>query len=70
MLTQLTVPFALWAAGHFLSDYEKAIRQTASARGDVDTNCAIVGGIVVMHTEIKNIPDVWMQRREPLPDTH
>jgi len=66
VLTQLTVPFALWAAGKYLTDFEKAIRQTASARGDVDTNCAIVGGIVVLFTGIESIPASWMQRREPL----
>jgi ADP-ribosylglycohydrolase len=68
VLAQLTVPFALWAAGHFLSDFEKAIRQTASVRGDVDTNCAIVGGIVVMYAGIEGIPSSWIQRREHLPE--
>jgi ADP-ribosylglycohydrolase len=67
VLAQLTVPFTLWAAGEFLNNYEKAIRQTASARGDVDTNCAIVGGIVVMFTGSDSIPETWYKRRETLP---
>lgn len=67
VLAQLTVPFTLWAAGGFLDNYEKAIRQTASARGDVDTNCAIVGGIVVMFTGSDSIPQTWYKRREALP---
>jgi ADP-ribosylglycohydrolase len=67
VLAQLTVPFTLWAAGEFMDSYEKAIRQTASGRGDVDTNCAIVGGIVVMFTGIEAIPETWYKRRERLP---
>jgi ADP-ribosylglycohydrolase len=64
---QLTVPFALWAAGKFLTNYETAIRKTASARGDVDTNCAIVGGIVILYTGMNTVPQTWLNRREPLP---
>ncbi|CAM5362093.1 ADP-ribosylglycohydrolase family protein [Streptomyces californicus] len=41
-----TVPFALWSAARSLGDYEEAFWVTAQAGGDVDTTCAIVGGIV------------------------
>jgi len=65
---QDTVPFVLWSAGENLLDYEQAIWQTASALGDVDTTCAMVGGIVAMYTGIEGIPAEWINRREPLPE--
>ncbi len=40
-----TVPFALWSAARALGDYEEAFWTTAQVGGDVDTNCAIVGGV-------------------------
>lgn len=43
---QDTVPFALWSAARALGSYEDAFWVTAQAGGDVDTTCAIVGGIV------------------------
>ncbi len=64
---QDTVPFCLWAAGEFLSNYERALVTTAHARGDIDTNCAIVGGIVAAYTGIDAIPALWRGAREPLP---
>ncbi len=65
-IAQLTVPFAIWSAAKHAYSYEIAIRQTASVQGDVDTNCAIVGGIVVMYTNIDHIPLSWRNRREAL----
>jgi len=65
---QDTVPFALWCAGEHLDNYEEAIWLTASGLGDVDTNCAIVGGIVAAYTGSAAIPAEWLQRREPLPE--
>lgn len=65
-IAQTTVAFALWCAGNYMNDYGKAIRQTASARGDVDTNCAIVGGIVVLATGLEGIPSDWLEKRESL----
>jgi len=64
---QDTVPFALWCAGESLANYEEAIWLTASGGGDVDTTCAIVGGIVVCYTGVEAIPSSWMNHREPLP---
>lgn len=62
-----TVPFALWCAAHYLDDYENAFWQTASAGGDVDTNCAIACAVVVCFVGQKGIPSEWLDRREPLP---
>jgi ADP-ribosylglycohydrolase len=62
-----TVPFALWCAGQHLGDYEEALRLTASGLGDIDTTCAIVGGIVALSAGAGSIPNTWIAAREPLP---
>jgi ADP-ribosylglycohydrolase len=68
-----TVPFALWVASTFLSDYPTAIQACVEAGGDVDTTCAIAGGIVATYTGVGNgtgtrgVPRSWLSRREPLP---
>ncbi len=62
---QDTVPFCLWVAAHHMDDYETALWQAAGGLGDVDTTCAIVGGIVALSA--RRIPAEWMQRREALP---
>jgi ADP-ribosylglycohydrolase len=64
---QDTVPFTIWIAGSYVGQYETAIWETISAGGDVDTTCAIVGGIVVMSTGRIGIPAEWLKRREELP---
>jgi ADP-ribosylglycohydrolase len=61
-----TVPFTLWAAAKHLTGYEEALWSTVSARGDMDTNCAIVGSIVVMANGLEGIPEVWRRSREAL----
>lgn len=65
---QDTVPFVLWCAGQFLNNYENAIWLAISGMGDVDTTCAMVGGIVIMVTGLDGIPAEWHSNREPLPD--
>ncbi|MEU9470081.1 ADP-ribosylglycohydrolase family protein [Streptomyces avermitilis] len=62
-----TVPFTLWCAARHLDDYQAALWVCAAAGGDVDTTCAIVGGIVAAHVGTAGIPAVWRQRVEPLP---
>ncbi len=62
-----TVPFTLWAAAHHLDSYEQAFWATASAGGDVDTTCAIVGGIVGARVGVDGIPESWRQACEPPP---
>ena len=62
-----TVPFCLWCAARSLDSFEEAMWSTASALGDVDTTCAIVGGIVALAVGSEGIPAEWLARREPLP---
>lgn len=64
---QDTIPFTLWCAGEQLANYEESIWLTANGFGDVDTTCAIVGGIVACYTGTEEIPPEWVKRREPLP---
>ena len=64
---QDTVPFCLWSAAHHLHDFEAALWWTAKGMGDVDTTCAIVGGIVAL--AVGEVPEAWLRRREPLPKT-
>lgn len=64
---QDTVPLCIWAAGRYLDDYEEALWQTVSGLGDMDTNCAIVGGIVAAHVGTGGIPARWLESRESVP---
>jgi ADP-ribosylglycohydrolase len=61
-----TVPFTLWCAARHLDDFVEAMWTTVSGGGDMDTNCAIVGGIVCLALGCEGIPDEWLRRREPL----
>ncbi|MEU0473391.1 ADP-ribosylglycohydrolase family protein [Streptomyces olivaceus] len=61
-----TVPFALWAAARALGTYEEAFWTTAQVGGDVDTTCAIVGG-VVSAGKAGAPPAAWVERVEALP---
>ncbi|GGQ34955.1 ADP-ribosylglycohydrolase family protein [Streptomyces mutabilis] len=61
-----TVPFALWSAARALGDYERAFWTTAQVGGDVDTTCAIVGGVVA-GSEAGAPPADWAERVEALP---
>jgi ADP-ribosylglycohydrolase len=61
-----TVPFALWAAARYLGDYEQAFWTTAQAGGDVDTTCAIVGGVIASGKG-GTPPAEWLERTESLP---
>lgn len=62
-----TVPFALWSAARSLGDYETAFWTTAQAGGDVDTTCAIVGGVIAAG-KAGAPPAEWLARTEGLPD--
>lgn len=62
-----TVPFAVWCAASHLTDYAAACWACASVGGDIDTTCAMVGGIVVGATGADGIPLEWRACREPLP---
>jgi ADP-ribosylglycohydrolase len=61
-----TVPYAVWSAAKHLDDYREALIETVSGDGDCDTNCAIVGGIVVLHTGRESIPKRWQEAQEQL----
>ncbi|TMR09262.1 ADP-ribosylglycohydrolase family protein [Nonomuraea turkmeniaca] len=56
-----TVPFTIWAAAGNLGDFTEAFWTTAAAGGDVDTNCAIVCGI------LGEPPPAWVRLCEPPP---
>ncbi|WP_369410575.1 ADP-ribosylglycohydrolase family protein [Kribbella orskensis] len=51
-----------------VTDYEQAFWTTAGAGGDIDTTCAIVGGIVAAHVGFDGLPEHWRASCEPLPD--
>ncbi|MFI1257419.1 ADP-ribosylglycohydrolase family protein [Streptomyces netropsis] len=62
-----TVPFALWAAARHLGSFEEAFWTTAQAGGDVDTTCAIAGGVVA--AGVSGAPPAdWLRQTEDLPD--
>jgi ADP-ribosylglycohydrolase len=65
-----TVPFAVWTSAKYFGKYREAIAATASVGGDIDTNCAIVGGIVALSTGWEGIPKNWQQEMEALPYAH
>lgn len=60
-----TVPFVIWSAARNLGDFTKAIWDTVRARGDIDTTCAMVGGILAAGGTMP--PAAWVKAREPLP---
>jgi ADP-ribosylglycohydrolase len=66
---QDTVPFCCYMASKALcrfpkeERYERAIIETSMAFGDVDTNCAIVGGII---GTISPPPEKWIKFCQPM----
>lgn len=62
-----TVPLALWVAATHHGDFEEAVWTAAEVAEDVDTVCAIVGGIVAGRTGEQGIPIPWRQATEGLP---
>ncbi|MGW7208954.1 ADP-ribosylglycohydrolase family protein [Streptomyces sp. NPDC054837] len=62
-----TVPFALWTAARHPDDLVSALWATAEGFGDVDTTCAITGGIVAARTGVEDVPEGWLRRREAVP---
>ncbi len=67
VLASDTVPFAVWCAATHLGDYAAACWACVSVGGDIDTTCAMVGGIIVGAVGIDGIPVEWRACREPLP---
>lgn len=66
VLAQDTVAFCLWCAARHLHDFEAAMWTTVSGLGDIDTNCAIVGGIVASAVGRAGLPAAWLAAREPI----
>ena len=64
--SQDTVPFCLWVASRHLDDYTEALWETVHVGGDIDTNCAIVGGIVALAVGREGLPSEWLKMREEL----
>jgi ADP-ribosylglycohydrolase len=62
-----TVPFAIWCAATNLDNYPNALWSCASVGGDIDTTCAMAGGIIVGAVGLAGIPADWRAAREPLP---
>ncbi len=61
-----TVPFCLWCAARHAANYQEALWSAVSVGGDLDTNCAIIGGIVALSAGRHGIPIEWLNAREPL----
>jgi ADP-ribosylglycohydrolase len=61
-----TVPFCLWCAARHPGNYAEALWATVTGRGDRDTTCAIVGGIVALSAGRDSIPVEWLKARESI----
>ncbi|WP_329321547.1 ADP-ribosylglycohydrolase family protein [Streptomyces sp. NBC_01262] len=62
-----TVPYALWCAAGHLDDLHEGLWRTVAGRGDIDTTCAIAGGVIAARTGVATLPPTWHAAREPLP---
>ena len=62
-----TVPFAVWCAARDCWEFTEALWNTESGGGDVDTTCAMVGGIVALAAGAESIPVDWLRARGNLP---
>nr|WP_018348630.1 ADP-ribosylglycohydrolase family protein [Longispora albida] len=61
-----TVPFALWSAARSPGDLTEALWGTALGGGDVDTTCAITGGVVGARPGLPEPPAAWLAACEPV----
>jgi ADP-ribosylglycohydrolase len=62
-----TIPFAVWCVATHLDDYAGACWSCVEVGGDIDTTCAMVGGIIVGAVGLSGVPSEWRNAREPLP---
>ncbi|GAA2747772.1 ADP-ribosylglycohydrolase family protein [Kitasatospora cinereorecta] len=62
-----TVPFALWCAAGALDSLPEALWVTLGGWGDMDTTCAIAGGVVAARTGLAQVEPGWLAACEPLP---
>lgn len=61
-----TVPFCLWVVARHLDDFTEALWTAVHVGGDIDTNCAIIGGILACAVGASGLPIGWLKLREPL----
>lgn len=64
IMTQDTVPFAIWCAAHNLDHFENALWKAVSILGDRDTIGAIVGSITLLSSKSEAIPVNWINSVE------
>lgn len=64
MLSQDTVPFAIWCSAHNLNSFQESLWKAVSILGDRDTICAMVGGITIMSCKNNQIPQNWLDKVE------
>jgi ADP-ribosylglycohydrolase len=67
VLSSDTVPFAIWCAVTHLEDFAGACWSCVEVGGDIDTTCAMAGGIIAGAVGLAGIPDGWIASRETLP---
>ncbi|ONI75359.1 hypothetical protein ALI144C_40605 [Actinosynnema sp. ALI-1.44] len=65
---QDTVPLAMWLAARNLGAYEEALWTAARVASDLDTVCAITGGIIAAGPGFATVPGTWLQACEQLPE--
>ena len=63
-----TVPFCIWSVARHLNSFGEGIWRTCAAGGDKDTNCAMVGSILVLRNGLEGVPSEWIRRVEPVPE--
>jgi ADP-ribosylglycohydrolase len=66
ILAKDTVPFCLWCAAAHLDNFAEALWTAVRVGGDIDTNCAIIGGIVALAVGREGLPEKWFRFRERL----
>ncbi|MFF7679134.1 hypothetical protein [Actinacidiphila glaucinigra] len=57
---------ALVLFGHLAA--KGGLWETVAGLGDMDTTCAIAGGVIAARTGIEELPPAWRAALEPLPD--
>jgi ADP-ribosylglycohydrolase len=63
---ELAMTIPRWASAAHLDDYVEALWTAIKVHGDIDTNCAIIGGIVALAVGEDGIPVEWRRNRERL----
>jgi ADP-ribosylglycohydrolase len=64
MTAQDTIPFTLWCIIHHFQDFNEGLWTCVAGLGDMDTNCAIVGSVLILAKEKPAIALDWIQNVE------